>query len=170
MLCVASRTAAQHAPPATTSEGKDHAPRAPSIVSCGRFVDQRTGGRHGTRAAHRHRRGGADREESRELHPAQCAGAGLSKASGQTVTVTTTEDLADAMRATRSGGYDIFIGPPQVAASALQRGYELVGCSQKSDHYVLVGLPQIDRWAPSRASACTCRSRTRSTATWGAAC
>ena len=70
--------------------------------------------------------------------------AGLSKASGQTVTVTTTEDLADAMRATRSGGYDIFIGPPQVAASALQRGYELVGCSQKSDHYVLVGLPQIE--------------------------
>ena len=70
--------------------------------------------------------------------------AGLSKASGQTVTVTTTEDLADAMRATRSGGYDIFIGPPQVAASALQRGYDLVGCNQKSDHYVLVGLPQIE--------------------------
>lgn len=70
--------------------------------------------------------------------------AGLSKASGQAVTVTTTEDLADVMRATRSAGYDIFIGPPQVAASALQRGYELVGCSQKSDHYVLVGLGQIE--------------------------
>ncbi|PIF92131.1 rhodanese-related sulfurtransferase [Acidovorax sp. 62] len=70
--------------------------------------------------------------------------AGLSQATGQAVKVTTTEDLADVMRATRSAGFDIFIGPPQVAASALQRGYELVGCSQKSDHYVLVGLTQIE--------------------------
>lgn len=69
--------------------------------------------------------------------------AGLSKAAGQPVTVTTSEDLADVMRATRSAGFDIFIGPPQVAASALQRGYELVGCNQKSDHFVLVGLTQI---------------------------
>ena len=70
--------------------------------------------------------------------------AGLSRATGQSVTVTTSEDLADVMRATRSAGFDIFIGPPQVAASAMQRGYELVGCTQKSDHYVLVGLAQIE--------------------------
>ena len=70
--------------------------------------------------------------------------AGLSQATGQAVKVTTTEDLADVMRATRSAGFDIFIGPPQVAASAMQRGYELVGCTQKSDHYVLVGLTQIE--------------------------
>jgi rhodanese-related sulfurtransferase/ABC-type phosphate/phosphonate transport system substrate-binding protein len=72
---------------------------------------------------------------------------GLSKAAGQTVTVTTSEDLADVMRATRSAGFDIFIGPPQVAASAMQRGYELVGCTQKSDQYVLVGLVPLENMA-----------------------
>ncbi|WP_298214808.1 rhodanese-like domain-containing protein [Acidovorax sp.] len=71
------------------------------------------------------------------------AEAGLSKAAGQTVALSTSDDLADVMRATRSAGYDIFIGPAQVAASALQRGYELVGSTQKSDKYLLVGLTQI---------------------------
>ncbi len=68
---------------------------------------------------------------------------GLSKAAGQPATVATSEDLADVMRATRSAGYDVFIGPAQVAASALQRGYELVGATQKSDQYVLVGSAQV---------------------------
>lgn len=72
------------------------------------------------------------------------AESGLSKAAGQAVTVATSEDLSDVMRATRSAGFDIFIGPAQVAASALQRGYELVGATQKSDKYLLVGLPQVD--------------------------
>lgn len=72
------------------------------------------------------------------------AESGLSKAAGQTVALTTSDDLADVMRATRSAGYDIFIGPAQVAASALQRGYELVGATHKSDRYLLVGLQQID--------------------------
>ncbi|RQO81112.1 rhodanese-like domain-containing protein [Acidovorax sp. FJL06] len=72
------------------------------------------------------------------------AESGLSKAAGQTVALTTSDDLADVMRATRSAGYDIFIGPAQVAASALQRGYELVGATHKSDKYLLVGLAQID--------------------------
>ncbi len=61
------------------------------------------------------------------------AESGLSKAAGQSVALTTSDDMADVMRATRSAGYDIFIGPAQVAASALQRGYELVGATQKSD-------------------------------------
>lgn len=69
--------------------------------------------------------------------------AGLSKAAGQPATVATSEDLADVMRATRSAGYDVFIGPAQVAASALQRGYELVGATQKSDQYLLVGSTQV---------------------------
>ncbi len=69
---------------------------------------------------------------------------GLAKASGQPVALATSDDLADVMRATRSAGYDIFIGPAQVAASALQRGYELVGATHKSDKYLLVGLAQID--------------------------
>ena len=71
------------------------------------------------------------------------AESGLAKAAGQPVTLATSEDLADVMRATRSAGFDIFIGPAQVAASALQRGYELVGSTQKSEKYLLVGLPAI---------------------------
>ena len=71
------------------------------------------------------------------------AESGLSKAAGQPVTLTTSDDLADVMRATRSAGYDIFIAPAQVAASALQRGYELVGATHKSDKYLLVGLQPI---------------------------
>lgn len=39
------------------------------------------------------------------------AESGLSKAAGQPVALTTSDDLADVMRATRSAGYDIFIGP-----------------------------------------------------------
>ena len=68
---------------------------------------------------------------------------GLAQASGQPVTVSTSDDLAQTMASTRSGGYDIFIAPPQVAASTLQRGYELVGATQKSDQYLLVGKPAI---------------------------
>ena len=71
------------------------------------------------------------------------AESGLSKAAGQPVALTTSDDLADVMRATRSAGYDIFIAPAQVAASALQRGYELVGATHKSDKYLLVGLQPI---------------------------
>jgi len=69
--------------------------------------------------------------------------ASLGKAVGQSVTVTTSEDLADVMRATRSAGYDVFIAPAQVAASALQRGYELLGATAQPEHYVLVGRTQI---------------------------
>jgi rhodanese-related sulfurtransferase len=43
------------------------------------------------------------------------------------------------MRATRSGGYDIFVAPPQVVASALAHGYELLGSTDAEEEYVLVG-------------------------------
>lgn len=69
--------------------------------------------------------------------------AGLTQAAGQPLTVSTSEDLADVMRATRSAGYDVFIGPAQVAASALQRGYELVGATQKSEQYLLIGASHM---------------------------
>lgn len=62
----------------------------------------------------------------------------LSRAAAQPVAASASEDLADVMRATRSAGFDIFIGPAQVAASALHRGYELVGASQASEPYLLV--------------------------------
>jgi rhodanese-related sulfurtransferase len=67
----------------------------------------------------------------------------LSKVLGDTVTVTTTNDLTDAMRSTRSGGYDVFIAPPQVAASALAHGYALVGATESDEQYLLVGRSQI---------------------------
>lgn len=63
---------------------------------------------------------------------------GLGKALGQSVSLGTSEDLTDMMRATRSGGYELFIGPPQIAASALSRGYELLGATQGSEPFVLV--------------------------------
>ena len=63
----------------------------------------------------------------------------LGKVLGQSVSVTTTEDLTDAMRTTRSGGYDVFIGPAQVVASAIAHGYELIGSTDAEEPYVLVG-------------------------------
>jgi rhodanese-related sulfurtransferase/ABC-type phosphate/phosphonate transport system substrate-binding protein len=67
----------------------------------------------------------------------------LSRVLGQTVTVTTTNDMTDAMRSTRSGGYDVFISPPQVAASALAHGYSLVGATDADEQYLLVGKSQL---------------------------
>ena len=67
----------------------------------------------------------------------------LAKALGDNVTVTTTNDLTDAMRSTRSGGYDVFIAPPQVAASALAHGYALVGATDSDEQYVLVGRNEV---------------------------
>jgi rhodanese-related sulfurtransferase len=63
----------------------------------------------------------------------------LAKAMGQTVKAATSDDLTDAMRATRSKGFDVFIAPPQVVASALAHGYELVGSTDPDEQYVLVG-------------------------------
>jgi rhodanese-related sulfurtransferase len=67
----------------------------------------------------------------------------LSRVLNQPVIVTTTDDMTDAMRATRSGGYDVFIAPPQVAASALGHGYALIGATESDEQYVLVGRSQI---------------------------
>jgi len=67
----------------------------------------------------------------------------LSRVLGETVTMTTTDDLTDAMRTTRSGGYDVFISPPQVAASALAHGYSLVGATDSDEQYLLVGQNRV---------------------------
>lgn len=67
----------------------------------------------------------------------------LAKAVGQNVKAATSDDLTDAMRATRSKGYDVFIAPPQVVASALAHGYELVGSTDADEQYVLVGRAGI---------------------------
>lgn len=62
----------------------------------------------------------------------------ISKATGKTTKVSINEDLTDVMRATRTGEVDIYIAPPQVAASALTRGYELIGSTNPMEQYVLV--------------------------------
>jgi len=67
----------------------------------------------------------------------------LGKALGEHVSVTISNDMTDAMRATRSGGYDVFISPPQVTASALGHGYSLVGATDADEQYVLVGRSNV---------------------------
>ena len=74
----------------------------------------------------------------------------LSRVLKETVVVTTSDDLTDAMRATRSGGYDVFIAPPQVAASALGHGYALVGVTDADEQYLLVGRTELPSVAPLR--------------------
>ncbi|HEX5685822.1 MAG TPA: rhodanese-like domain-containing protein [Ideonella sp.] len=74
----------------------------------------------------------------------------LGKLLGQTVKVVTSEDLTDVMRATRSGGYDVFIAPAQVTASALAHGYELVGSTDPNEQYVLVGRAALASPADAR--------------------
>jgi len=74
----------------------------------------------------------------------------LSKLLGQAATVVTSEDLTDAMRATRSGDYDVFIAPAQVVASALAHGYELVGATDGDEQYVLVGRSSVRSTADMR--------------------
>ncbi len=69
--------------------------------------------------------------------------AGLGRVLGQPVSLGTSEDLTDMMRATRSGGYELFIGPAQIAASALSRGYELLGATQGSEPFVLVARAEV---------------------------
>jgi len=74
----------------------------------------------------------------------------LGKLLGQEVNVSTSEDMTDVMRATRSGGYDVFIAPAQVAASALAHGYELVGATDASEQYLLVGRSALGSTAELR--------------------
>jgi rhodanese-related sulfurtransferase len=67
----------------------------------------------------------------------------LGKLLGQTVTVTVTDDLTEAMRTTRTGSYSIFIGPAQVAASSIAHGYELIGSTDPEEQYVLIGRADV---------------------------
>jgi rhodanese-related sulfurtransferase/ABC-type phosphate/phosphonate transport system substrate-binding protein len=69
----------------------------------------------------------------------------LSKLLGQPVKVIASDDLTDAMRATRSNGYDIFIAPAQVAASALGHGYELIGATDPEEQFVMVGRAGLSK-------------------------
>ena len=74
----------------------------------------------------------------------------LGRVTGRAVKVSTSDDLTDAMRATRSSGYDVFVAPPQVVASALAHGYELVGNTETDEQYVLVGKATVANAAALR--------------------
>ena len=76
--------------------------------------------------------------------------ASLSKLLGQNVTVAVTDDLTDAMRSTRSAGYDVFIAPAQVAASAIAHGHELIGSTASEEQYVLVANARLHSVADIR--------------------
>ncbi|MCK6434426.1 MAG: PhnD/SsuA/transferrin family substrate-binding protein, partial [Aquabacterium sp.] len=68
----------------------------------------------------------------------EAVGSQLERATGEAVNVVYSEDLTDVMRATRTGEHDVYIAPPQVAASALSRGFELVGSTDEQEQFVLV--------------------------------
>ena len=82
----------------------------------------------------------------------------LAKAMGQNVKAVTSDDLTDAMRATRSKGFDVFIAPPQVVASALAHGYGLSFKDLRNVEYARypqAGLTAItlNKWFSSSASS-----------------
>lgn len=63
----------------------------------------------------------------------------LGNAAGRPVKVTKSDDLGNAMRATRTGEYDVFIAPAHVVASAMAHGYDLAGSTARDEAYALVG-------------------------------
>lgn len=94
----------------------------------------------------------------------------LGTASGRPVKVTKSEDLGNAMRATRTGEYDVYIAPAHVAASALSHGYDIIGSTGKDKPYVLVGRPGVKAPTELKGSKIYLPSRTRSGRTSRAAC
>lgn len=68
----------------------------------------------------------------------------LGKALKSPVRIDRSTDFADVLRSTRTGEYDIYIVPVQVAASGLAHGYSLLAGSDKQETYVLVSKAQID--------------------------
>jgi rhodanese-related sulfurtransferase/ABC-type phosphate/phosphonate transport system substrate-binding protein len=70
--------------------------------------------------------------------------AGIGKALKLPVRVDRSTNFADVLRSTRTGEYDIYIVPVQVAASGLAHGYRLVADSGQQETFVLVAAAQID--------------------------
>ena len=82
-------------------------------------------------------------DESSDLLTVAVAGTPLQRTLGGRVAVLPMRDMHDAMRATRTGEYDVIVGPAHVAASALVYGYELIGSTAGQTKYVLVGSPTM---------------------------
>ena len=82
-------------------------------------------------------------DENSDLLTVAVAGTPLQRGLGGRVVVLPMRDMHDAMRATRTGEYDVIVGPAHVAASALVYGYELIGSTAGQSKYVLVGSPSL---------------------------
>ena len=82
-------------------------------------------------------------DESSDLLTVAVAGTPLQKTLGGRVVVVPMRDMFDAMRATRTGEYDVIVGPAHVAASALVHSYELIGSTAGQAKYVMVGSPSV---------------------------
>jgi rhodanese-related sulfurtransferase/ABC-type phosphate/phosphonate transport system substrate-binding protein len=78
-------------------------------------------------------------DEGSELLTLAVAGTPLQRLLGGRVVVLPIRDLADALRATRTGEYDVIVSPAHVAASALVHNYELIAASSGQTKYVLIG-------------------------------
>ncbi len=82
-------------------------------------------------------------DDGSDLLTIAVAGTPLQRTVGGRVFVLPMRDMHDAMRATRTGEYDVIVGPAHVAASALVYGYELIGSTAAQTKYVLVGSPAV---------------------------
>ncbi|MBA2412802.1 MAG: hypothetical protein H0V63_08250, partial [Burkholderiaceae bacterium] len=82
-------------------------------------------------------------DENSDLLTVAVAGTPLQRTLGGRVVVLPMRDMHDAMRATRTGEYDVIVGPAHVAASALVYGYELIGSTAGQAKFVLVGSPAL---------------------------
>lgn len=63
----------------------------------------------------------------------------LGAAAGSPVMVTKSDYLGNAMCATRTGEYVVFIAPAHIAALALAYGYDLIRSTARDETYVFVG-------------------------------
>lgn len=71
-------------------------------------------------------------------------GGSLSRALKLPVRVDRSTNFADVLRSTRTGEYDIYLVPVQVAASGLAHGFTVVADTGQHESFVLVARPQID--------------------------
>lgn len=93
---------------------------------------------------------GVDPADEQGMQPqslGMTSGPSMSAALGFRVYLRQTSNLTDVMRATRTQENDVLIGPPQIAASALGHGYEMLARDPRSAQFVLVVRPEVKTMA-----------------------
>ena len=70
-------------------------------------------------------------------------GASLAKALKLPVRVDRSTNFSDVLRSTRTGEYDVYVVPVQVAASGMAHGYAVLADTGQHDRFVLVARPEI---------------------------